>query len=502
MKRAALLFLAASAFLAAQEPSLSDRAGNLDRILRLREQFQSNTLFIRQFTAYSNMDWAAPRVRAMRETNTALADALVSLTNLLSGDPSQTSEILLLAADQYFLEAPWERRLDAFRLYRELLRLDLRMLKEASLDSWEGRKSPLSVDAFDRALTMDRYLLQIAPATGEGPAEELRWRAFYRAYHPYYTNGYVPTAEFRVNMGVFYLLEGDLRRARTALEANRFPDEAHWADRMLAAEFQAATNDERRWFALQRYLVENRRRESLLVSPGNGLIQLAVSSLALRDPLGRDRLPTLEELPADEGVLQRALERLDEAARDPLSTGPARFNQGLIYLALERWPNAVMALEDSLRHWPDPRVYYTLGLAELKLRNNPRAYRWFSELNQVATNFGQQDPLFLNNFVCAAIGDTNQEVRRLSLSRIARAIELDDRNPLLQLTRGELVASTGDLIGATNLYRRALTWAQAITPDTYTNALPWFNLRETNRVPQRLEELARRAEKLLGLSPR
>ncbi len=105
------------------------------------------------------------------------------------------------------------------------------MLKEGGLGNWEGRKSPLSVDAFDRALLMDRYRLQVGPAFGEGVSEESRWKDFYRVYHPYYTNGYVPTAEFRINMGVFYLLEGDLRRAHTALEINRFIDEDFWIDR-------------------------------------------------------------------------------------------------------------------------------------------------------------------------------------------------------------------------------------------------------------------------------
>jgi tetratricopeptide (TPR) repeat protein len=502
MKKMLALLLTLSAALGAAEPSLADRAASLDRVLRLRESFQSNSLIVRDFKAHSNADWAAPRTRALQETNTALADMLVSLTNILGGDPAQTSEILLLAAEQLFLEAPSSRRNDAFVLYEQILRLDQAMLKESRLENWEGRRTPLSVDAFDRALLMDRYRLQVGPAFGEGASEEARWKAFYRSYHPYYTNGYVPTAEFRINMGVFYLFEGDLKRAHTALQINRFSDEDFWVDRLKAAEFLAAGDDTARWARLQRYLQENRLRDSLQTAPGSGQIQLAVAWLTRRDALGQDRIPTLEEMPTDETVLERSLEHLEQACRDPLAVGPARFNQGLIYLALERWPNAVMALEDSLRHWPDARVYYALGLAELRLQNNPRAYRWFEELNRVSPNLGQQDSLFLNNFVCAGIGDTNLEVRRLSLSRIARAVELDDRNPVIQLTRGELLASTGDLSGATNQFRRALSMAQAINPETYTNAMPWFRLRETNRVPQRIEELRRRAEKLLGMGPR
>lgn len=478
------------------QETLKERVSSLDQLTALQESFRSNQNLI---SAYQNSNhvWAAPQVTAIIAANNEICARLLGLTNAYGNDRALISLLMQQVADWWF-EKDLSRRDLALSVYRLIVGMDLDMVKEANQDVWEGRGTSLNPGAFTRALMMDRYQLESSPAFGRGDEEESSWRARYRGWHKVWTNGYSPGAEFKINMGIFYLFEGDLDRARRALGFDRFGSDSYWRTRIAAKTLQGAQGGEA-WRVLKDFLSDRMVWDSLRKSPGPIQFRRAMENLEPRDLLGRALPLRFDLLPlSNETLLEGILQGLDRAAQDPVATAKARFNQGLIFLALERWPQAVRSLEAAASRSADVNVYSALALAELKLGNGNRALSWYQELTRLDANRLQNDGFLLNNMATAAVGSSLTEDRKLALSRVNRAVEIDDRNPVFHTTRAEVLFSLGDFREGSNALKRAQAMVPLAEGEGLTNTLRWFALPETNRGPGLIKELSDRIGKMLG----
>lgn len=500
-KTATLLFFLTATFLNAQtvtDEKVLERLRQQDKKDRIYDQILTNVETFNLFLQKSN------EVRvALMDTNTALIGRVLSDPDFFGNDLVRRSDFLNLAAEHYFYRVDnvpslyakpigLDPRKKAFDLWQEIIEMDLKLLSAAKAESWEGRGTPISPNALSPALAMDRYRYETSSDKMGTP-----FRNNYTRYLPYYTNGYDAGSEFRLNMGVFFLLKGDITNAEKALNFLEEKSE-HYADRLLAEKALQATNDAESYRTVKDYLMQLRSREFYLKRVEEKYFEYANALLTTRDEQGRQRPLSFTNIPVENrDSIRRALEAYDKAAIGAKPKTESYLNAALVYLRMERYPNALIALDEALKRNPSFPVLYTLGLTQMRLGDYPKAYQYFLE----AKYHDEKMPELFNNLAHCTLFLTNRDEKKRGLGWANRAIELNDKNHYFYITKGEVLSNLSDPSGYTNQLRNALTVLQNVQTTNYNEYRKVFLLETTNEVPQRLREAILDVNVKLGLRP-
>ena len=500
-KTAALFSILLTALLNAQtgtDEKVLERLRHQEKKDRVYDQILSNVETFNVYLQKSN------EVRvALMDTNTALIGAVLSEPDFFGNDLVRRSDFLNLAAEHYFYRvdsapSPYAKpagldpRKKAFDLWQEIIEMDLKLLAAAKAESWEGRGTPISPNALSPALAMDRYRYEITPDKAAAP-----FRNNYARYFTYYTNGYDAGSEFRLNMGVYFLLKGELSNAEKALTFLEDKSE-HYADRLLAEKAVQTTNDAESYRTVKDYLVQLRSREFYLKRVEEKYFEYANALLTTRDEQGRIRPLSFTNIPVENrDSIRRALEAYDKATTGAKPKTESYLNAALVYLRMERYPNALIALDEALKRSPSFPVLYTLGLTQLRLGDYPKAYQYFIE----AKYHDEKMPELFNNLAHCTLFLTNRDERKRGLGWANRAIELNDKNHYFYVTKGEVLRNLNDASGYTNQLRNALTVLQNVQVTNYNDYRKVFLLETTNEVPRRIREAIRDVNERLGIGP-